>query len=135
MFVREAFVYMLLIALSGPAFAQPITLQLRVQPWTGYTLESSTDLDQWTSGKQVFVTNSVLDVAVSNRMGLPARFFRARETSNNYFSNRFNIEGFPVKVYGSDVNATSEPGERDLGFGQTVWWTWTAPRTSRSEEH
>ena len=130
MFVRVAFVYLLLLALTGPVFAQPITLQLRVQPWTGYTVESSTDLNQWTSGKQVFVTNSVLDVALSNMMGLRMQFFRARETSNDYFSNRFNIGGFPATVYGSDVNATSETGEPGLGFGQTVWWTWTAPRTS-----
>ena len=126
-----AFVCLLLVAWTGPAFAQPITLQLRVRPWTGYTVESSTDLHQWTSGKRVFVTNSALDVAVSNRVGLPMQFFRVRETSNDYFSNRFNIEGFPATVYGSDVNATSESGERVLGFGQTVWWTWTSPKTSK----
>ena len=128
--LSRASVCSLLVAWAGPAFAQPIALQLRVQPWTGYTVETSTDLDQWTSGKQVFVTNSVLDVAVSNMVGLPMQFFRARETSNDYFSNRFNIEGFPATVYGSDISATSEPGEPVLGFGQTVWWTWTAPETS-----
>ena len=128
--LSASFVCLFLHALTGPAFGQPINLQLRVQPWTGYTVESSTDLDQWTSGKRVFVTNSALDVAVSNTVGLSMQFFRARETSNDYFSNRFNIEGFPATVYGSDVNATSEPGESVLGFGQTVWWTWTAPQTS-----
>lgn len=125
-----AFICLFLLALTGPAFAQPITLQLRVQPWTGYTVESSIDLDQWTSGKRVFVTNSALDIAVSNMAGLPMQFFRARETSNDYFSNRFNIEDYPAVVYGSDVNATSEPGEPVLGFGQTVWWTWTASQIS-----
>ncbi len=125
-----ALVCLFLLAVTGPAFGQAITLQLRVQPWTGYTIESSPDLDLWTSGKRVFVINSILDVTVSNKAGLPMQFFRARETSNDYFSNRFNIEEFPATVYGSDVNATSEPGEPVLGFGQTLWWTWTAPKTS-----
>src|SRR6266566_5090150 len=111
MLLSIALVCLFLLALTGPAFGQPITLQLRVQPWTGYTVESSPDLDQWTSGKRVFVTNSTLHVAVSNRAGLPMQFFRAREISNDYFSNRFNIDGFPATVYGSDVKATSEAGE------------------------
>jgi hypothetical protein len=118
------------IALAGTAFGQPITLQLRVQPWTGFTVESSADLNQWTSGKQVFVTNGTLDVVVSNTALLSAQFFRAREISNDHFTNRFRIEGFPATVYGTDLNATSELGEPELGFGQTVWWTWTAPVTS-----
>jgi hypothetical protein len=120
-----------LLGLTNPALGQPSSLQLRVQPWTGYTIESSADLDQWTSGKRVFVTNSTLEIAVSNTAVLPMEYFRARETSNDHFTNRFAIEGFPATVYGSDVNATSEPGEPELGFGQTVWWTWMAPRTSR----
>jgi len=127
--LSRAFICLLLVAWTGPAFAQPITLQLRVQPWTGYTVESSSDLNQWTPGKRVFVTNSALDVGVTNLAGLPLQFFRARETSNDCFSNRFNIDGFPATVFGSDVNATSEPEEPVLGFGQTVWWTWTAPQT------
>jgi hypothetical protein len=117
-------------ALTSQACGQPITLQLPVSPWTGYAVESSPDLRTWSSGEPVFVTNAALNVVVSNRTDLPRQFFRAREISNDDFSNRFNIEGFPATVYGSDVNATSEPGEPVLGFGQTVWWTWTAPNTA-----
>jgi len=130
-FLRPALACLTLLALIGQMLAQPITLQLRVQPWTGYTVESSTNLGNWTSVNRLFVTNATLAVAVSNQAGLPMQFFRSRETSNNFFSNRFNIEGFPATVYGSDVNATSEPGEPALGFGQTVWWTWRAPKTSQ----
>lgn len=126
----KAFCCLCFLALTCPSFGEPITLQLRVQPWSGYTIESSPDLNQWTSGKRGFTTNVTLDVVVSNWSPLPMQFFRSRETSNDYFSNRFDIEGCPATVYGSDVNATSEPGEPDLGFGQTIWWTWTAPRTS-----
>jgi hypothetical protein len=119
-----------LLAFTCPSFGESIALQLRVQPWSGYTIESSPDLNQWTSGKRGFTTNASLDVVISNWATLPVQFFRAQESSNDHFTNRFDIEDFPATVYGSDVNATLEPGEPDLGFGQTVWWTWTAPRRS-----
>jgi hypothetical protein len=120
-----------MLLLAAPAEAQPITLQLLVQSWTGYTVESSPDLQQWAAGKRVFVTHSVLEIVETNTAGVAMRFFRARETSNDAFTDRFTIEGFPATVFGSDVNATAEPGEPELGFGQTVWWTWTAPMTTQ----
>ena len=129
-FFSSIFLCLFTLGITSQAIEQPLTLQLRVQPWTGYTIESSLDLNQWSSGNRVFVTNSVLGVAVSNMADHSIQFFRARETSNDYFSNRFDVEGFPATVYGSDVNATSELGEPDLGFGQTVWWSWTAPKAS-----
>ena len=72
----------------------------------------SNDLDQWTSGKRVFVTNSALDVAVSNTVGLSMQFFRARETSNDYFSNRFNIEGLRPRFMGLTSTQPPSPENR-----------------------
>ena len=130
--LSRAFVYLLLVASTGLAFAQPITLQLRVQPWKGYTVESSGDLNRWTSGQRVFATNAALDVAVRTLAGLPRQFFRARETSNDYFSNRFNIDGFPATVFGSDANASSERYPRLKGHSSSPWPRPHRTTTSRS---
>ena len=57
--------------------------------------------------------------------------FETGRPLNDRFENRIEIVGFPATVSGSDVNATSEPGEPISGWGQTIWWTWTAPTTGK----
>ncbi len=51
--------------------------------------------------------------------------------ANDNFANRFEL-GTPASVTGSNVGATTEPGEpTSSGFftrwGATLWWRWTAP--------
>ena len=47
---------------------------------------------------------------------------------NDMFAKRTVITGTNSVMYGYDWSATSEPGEPSLGIGQSVWWTWTAPK-------
>lgn len=47
--------------------------------------------------------------------------------ANDDFSNRIVLSGTSVSASGSNIGATSEPG--DPGSGATVWWSWTAPGT------
>src|SRR6266542_1008391 len=64
----------------------------------------------------------LLLLAIATRgMGTPA---------NDNFSDRLTISGLTNTVTGSNVNATSEPGEPNHAGnsgGKSVWWTWTAP--------
>lgn len=48
---------------------------------------------------------------------------------NDMFANRTVISGTNTVVTGSNVGATTENGEPDLGYpgGASVWWSWTAP--------
>jgi hypothetical protein len=46
---------------------------------------------------------------------------------NDDFANRIALSGSPLLFMGSNVAATSEPGEP--GTGPSVWWSWTAPGT------
>ena len=53
-----------------------------------------------------------------------------QEPANNNFTNRISLTGIPVRVTGSNVAATREPGEPNHGVeigGASVWWTWLAP--------
>ena len=53
------------------------------------------------------------------------------QTGNDYFTNRIPLVGTPVAVMGSNVGTSTESGEPTgggwFGYGNTVWWTWTAP--------
>ncbi|MEW6160131.1 MAG: SBBP repeat-containing protein, partial [Verrucomicrobiota bacterium] len=55
--------------------------------------------------------------------------------ANDNFADASILSGNLVEITASNVNATLEPGEPDLGFvspsGNTVWWTWTAPAKGR----
>ena len=47
---------------------------------------------------------------------------------NDFFSNALTISGPSGRTTGSNVNATSEPGEPLGGFPlSSVWWQWRAP--------
>ena len=46
--------------------------------------------------------------------------------ANDDFANRITLSGSSVSATGSNIGATSEPGD---GGGASVWWTWTAPGT------
>jgi hypothetical protein len=46
---------------------------------------------------------------------------------NDDFANRIVLSGMSVDVTGSNIGATSEPGEP--GSDASVWWSWTAPGT------
>ena len=48
--------------------------------------------------------------------------------SNDLFSNAFTISGRSGRTTGSNVGATMETGEPDLGIG-SVWWRWQAPQS------
>ncbi|MDB6026257.1 MAG: hypothetical protein JWM68_2480 [Verrucomicrobiales bacterium] len=48
---------------------------------------------------------------------------------NDDFTNRVSLSGTNATDVGSNVGATSEPGETSLGLdaaGKTIWWTWRA---------
>ena len=53
------------------------------------------------------------------------------QTGNDNFADRITLVGTPVQVMGSNVGTSTENGEpTGRGFsryGNTVWWTWTAP--------
>jgi hypothetical protein len=54
---------------------------------------------------------------------------------NDDFANRLRLAGATVSITASNVGATLEPGEpfnSTYAGGQTVWWTWRAPRTGRA---
>ena len=51
---------------------------------------------------------------------------------NDMFANRTGITGTNILVTGSNLYATSEPGEpphTGLPGGASVWWSWTAPQS------
>ena len=50
--------------------------------------------------------------------------------TNDNFAARIPIQGINVTAYGSNLGASSEPGEplhAGVFGGQSIWWTWTAP--------
>ena len=53
------------------------------------------------------------------------------QTGNDNFVDRIPLAGTPVSVLGSNVGTTTEPGEPTgngfFRYGNTVWWSWTAP--------
>ena len=54
---------------------------------------------------------------------------------NDHFTNRIRLTGESISITASNIGATLEPGEtrhQNVGDGQSVWWTWTAPRTGRA---
>ncbi|MBW4665709.1 MAG: S8 family serine peptidase, partial [Chroococcus sp. CMT-3BRIN-NPC107] len=53
--------------------------------------------------------------------------------ANDNFANRISISGTLVATTGTNTNATKEPGEANHGGssgGKSVWWSWTAPKSS-----
>jgi hypothetical protein len=53
---------------------------------------------------------------------------------NDDFANAIVLSESAMTVTGSNVGATSEPGEPEhsyLGLANSVWWTWTAPAKGR----
>jgi hypothetical protein len=54
--------------------------------------------------------------------------------SNDNLADEILLTGTNVTVIGSNLGATSEPGEAhhgDLARGHSVWWRWTAPSSGR----
>ena len=54
----------------------------------------------------------------------------AATPSNDDFANAAALSGLPVSTTGTNVDATSEPGEPGHASGaayNSVWWSWTAP--------
>jgi hypothetical protein len=54
---------------------------------------------------------------------------------NDNFANRLRLKGTLVSITASNVGATLESGEplnSPNTSGQTVWWTWRAPRTGQA---
>jgi hypothetical protein len=117
---------------SAGAVQNQFVVQLNVLPGQGYAIESSTDLVDWTAVLHEFATNTVLTLADPDSAG-PRRFYRARQESNDRFTNAYVISGFPAVAFGSNQGATSEPGgptnyfNQNSGTGTPVWWVWTAP--------
>lgn len=75
-----------------------------------------------TSGETIFI-------AVDGRDGASGNLYFSLTTSlapNDDFANRLPIVGAEATVTGSNVGATSEPGETGQ---RTVWWKWVAPAT------
>ncbi|HEY5912374.1 MAG TPA: hypothetical protein VJA21_17370 [Verrucomicrobiae bacterium] len=65
---------------------------------------------------------SLGDVQLALTAGIPP--------PNDMFANSTPITGTNIVLTGSNVLATSEPGEPDHAFASgaaSVWWTWTAP--------
>ena len=53
---------------------------------------------------------------------------------NDNFVNRTVIRGSWISLTNSNIGATSEPGEPDIAgtyWGNSIWWTWTAPASGR----
>ena len=56
--------------------------------------------------------------------------------SNDAFADRIAFIGAAISTYGTLRGATIEPGEPNHGgprFNESVWWSWTAPRTGRAQ--
>ena len=53
----------------------------------------------------------------------------AAPPANDNFASRQVLSGAAVNVTGTNVEATMEGGENDLGglYGATVWYRWSAP--------
>lgn len=53
--------------------------------------------------------------------------------SNDAFDQRIVLEGIDLDVWGTNINASVEPGENTSGdafvpaLDRTIWWSWTAP--------
>src|SRR2546425_3031005 len=61
-----------------------------------------------------------------------ARSLRA-QPSNDNFTNAWTLSGLQVTTNGTTVGATKEPGELNHAGsqgGHSVWFNWTAPRTT-----
>ena len=56
----------------------------------------------------------------------------AAPPSNDNFASAQTLSGsFPIVVRGTLAEATQEPGEPEDQYGASVWYAWTAPRTSK----
>src|SRR5439155_1567623 len=47
--------------------------------------------------------------------------------ANDNFADRIILTGTNISVPGSTLGATQEPNEPPETFGNSVWWSWTAP--------
>jgi hypothetical protein len=115
----------------GGVVQKQFVLQLNVLPGRGYAIEASTDLLNWTLVSHEFATNTTITLT-QPPAGSQGLFYRAREESNDRFANAYAISGLPTTTGGSNQGATSEPGDptnyfsQVFGFGNPVWWSWTA---------
>src|SRR6188768_822273 len=58
----------------------------------------------------------------------------AAAPANDDFANAAALSGLPANATGTNVDATTEPGEPEptvsigeVPSGHSVWWNWTAP--------
>jgi thiol-disulfide isomerase/thioredoxin len=73
----------------------------------------------------------VLLLAIASFITFPSRSAVA-QPANNHFANAFLLTGSSLVTTGSNVGATSEPGEPVHGGaagGSSVWWKWTATQS------
>src|SRR3954453_6742932 len=69
----------------------------------------------------------VLALAV---LAVPAGALAAAPANDNFANREVPNESLPIEVMGSNVEATSEPGEPTSGtYGHSVWFEWVAPAT------
>jgi hypothetical protein len=94
----------------------------------------------WLNIATVYSADGRIPVVDTGALQDPHRFYvvdRALQPANDAFRNRAVIQGESLLVYGSNAGATEEPGEPPHEkFGpvqnwQSVWWSWTAPRSGR----
>jgi hypothetical protein len=121
-----------------------INLRLEVIPGKTYFLERSSTLTSWTqvSAKTAIGSSLEFDEPVASSAG--AQFYRVAETSSasleripasDQFASARQLSGNFAVGGGSNVGASSEPGEPDHSWfdpGKTsVWWKWVAPASGR----
>jgi hypothetical protein len=70
--------------------------------------------------------SNIVAIAAGGEDSLALAYDPPPRPVNDNFANAIQINGSSATVYGSNINATSEPGEYDQGFPPaSVWWTWT----------
>ena len=76
-------------------------------------------------------------MALAGAIALAAPHVAAAAPANDLFASAQLLTGTSGSVAGSNVGATSEPGEPNAGYGMgmgfTVWYRWTAPASGRFE--
>src|SRR5207302_7684664 len=74
-------------------------------------------------------------LALTGTIALAAPHVASAAPANDLFANAQLLTGISGSVAGSNVGATSEPGEPNAGYGMgmgfTVWYRWTAPASGR----
>ncbi len=95
----------------------------------------ATFIDAQTFGHVVFTADAAkaYQVAVegaNSGAGMSFNLSLTPPPANDHFTNAFPISGLYYATNGSFIGASRETGETNHGnaaFGQTLWWTWTAP--------